>query len=106
MNFNHQEYVEIYSALKEGCWINHDVKEELVQRLEQYMIRVAMHNDFHPKKKEAKKMTQADLDYMMSMLSDRKKHIDKTHFITLSLGKELESINRCLKFLDRQQEDI
>ena len=51
MNFNHQEYVEIYSALKEGCWINHDVKEELVKRLEQYMIRVAMHNDFHPKKK-------------------------------------------------------
>ena len=52
------------------------------------------------------KMTQADLDYMMRMLSDRKKHIDKTHFITLSMGRELESINRCLKFLDRQQEDI
>ena len=54
MNFNHQEYVEIYSALKKGCWVNHDVKEELIQRLEQYMIRVAMHNDFNPKKKEAK----------------------------------------------------
>ena len=51
-------------------------------------------------------MTQADLDYMMRMLSDRKKHIDKTHFITLSMGRELESINRCLKFFDRQQEDI
>ena len=51
-------------------------------------------------------MTQADLDYMMRMFSDRKKHIDATHFITLSLGRELESINRCLKFLDRQQEDI
>ena len=53
MKFNHQEYVEIYSALKEGCWITHDVKAELVKRLEQYMIQVAMHNDFHPKKKEA-----------------------------------------------------
>ena len=51
-------------------------------------------------------MTQADLDYMMRMLSNRKKNIDKSHFITLSLGTELESINRCLKFLDRQQEDI
>ncbi len=51
-------------------------------------------------------MTQADLDYMMRMLSDRKKHIDETHFITLSMGRELVSINRCLKFLDRQQEDI
>ena len=51
-------------------------------------------------------MTKPDLDYMMRMLSDRKKHIDATHFITLSLGRELEAINRCLKFLDRQQEDI
>ena len=52
MNFNHQEYVEIYSALKSGCWVNHAVKEELIQQLEQYMIRVAMHNDFKVKEKE------------------------------------------------------
>ncbi len=49
MNFNHQQYVEIYSALKEGCWVNQEVRQELVERLEQYMIRVAMHNDFYPK---------------------------------------------------------
>ena len=46
MNFKHHQLVEIYSALKSGCWVNHAVKEELIQQLEQYMIRVAMHNDF------------------------------------------------------------
>ena len=55
MNFNHQEYVEIYSALKSGCGVNHAVKEELIQQLEQYMIRVAMHNDFKVKEKEQTK---------------------------------------------------
>ena len=51
-------------------------------------------------------MTQADLDYMMRILYARKKAFEKTHFITLSMGRELECINRCLKFLDRRQEDI
>ena len=55
MNFNHQQYVEIYSALKEGCWVNQEVRQELVERLEQYMIRVAMHNDFEVKEKEQTK---------------------------------------------------
>jgi len=55
MNFKHHQLVEIYSALKEGCWVNLETKEELVQRLEDYLIRVAMHNDFHPKEKEQTK---------------------------------------------------
>ena len=55
MNFNHQEYVEIYSALKSGCWVNENVRQELIQQLEQYMIRVAMHNDFEVKEKEQTK---------------------------------------------------
>ena len=55
MNFNHQEYVEIYSALKEGCWVNIETRDELIKRLEEYMIRVAMHNDFQVKEKEQTK---------------------------------------------------
>ena len=56
MNFNcHSELVEIYSALKEGCWVNIQTRDELIKRLEDYLIRVAMHNDFHPKTKEQKK---------------------------------------------------
>ena len=58
MNFNrHSELVEIYSALKEGCWVDQEVRQDLVTRLEEYMIRVAMHNDFHPKTKEQKNDT-------------------------------------------------
>ena len=49
VKFRHHELVEIYSALKKGCWVNHETKEELVERLETYMIDVAIHNDFNPK---------------------------------------------------------
>ena len=45
MRFSHQEYVEIYSALKNGCWVNHQVKEDLIKQLEQYLIRAACHKD-------------------------------------------------------------
>ena len=55
MNFKHHQLVEIYSTLKEGCWVNQEVRQELVERLEQYMIRVAMHNDFEVKEKEQTK---------------------------------------------------
>ena len=57
MKFNHQEYVEIYSALKNGCWVNENVRQELIEQFERYMIQVAMHNDFHPKTKEQKNDT-------------------------------------------------
>ena len=50
MKFRHHELVEIYSALKEGCWVNQDTRDELIKRLEDYLIRVAMHNDFEVKK--------------------------------------------------------
>ena len=55
------------------------------------------------------KMTQADLSYMMQMLSDKKNRInDAAEIFPISENsvKELKIINRCLKFLDRQQEDI
>jgi len=55
MNFKHHQLVEIYSALKEGCWINLETRNELIQRLEDYLIRVAMHNDFEVKQKEVVK---------------------------------------------------
>ena len=55
MKFRHHQLVEIYSALKEGCWINLEIRNELIKRLEDYLIRVAMHNDFHPKDKEVAK---------------------------------------------------
>tara|TARA_B100001769_G_C22102364_1_gene595245 strand:- start:405 stop:569 length:165 start_codon:yes stop_codon:yes gene_type:complete len=54
-------------------------------------------------------MTQADLSYMMSMLSDKKKLITNKEFDCTTWdeeAEELKTINRCLKFLDRQQEDI
>ena len=51
MNFKHHQLVEIYSALKEGCWVNLETRDELIKRLEDYMIRVAMHNDFEVKNK-------------------------------------------------------
>ena len=51
MNFKHHQLVEIYSALKEGCWVNLETRNELIKRLEDYMIRVAMHNDFQIKEK-------------------------------------------------------
>ena len=51
MNFKHHQLVEIYSALKEGCWVNLETRDELIKRLEDYMIRVAMHNDFEIKEK-------------------------------------------------------
>tara|TARA_B100000424_G_scaffold21164_1_gene15113 strand:- start:42 stop:209 length:168 start_codon:yes stop_codon:yes gene_type:complete len=55
MNFKHHQLVEIYSALKEGCWINLETRNELITRLENYLIEVAMHNDFNPKEKEVTK---------------------------------------------------
>ena len=55
MNFNHQQYVEIYSALKEGCWVNIETRDQLIERLEDYLIKVAMHNDFEVKEKEQTK---------------------------------------------------
>jgi hypothetical protein len=55
MNFRHHQLVEIYSALKEGSWINLETRNELIERLEQYMIEVAMHNDFKVKEKEVNK---------------------------------------------------
>ena len=54
-------------------------------------------------------MTQADLSYMMSMLSDKKKLITNKEFDHTTWDEEAEelvTIDRCLKFLDRQQEDI
>ena len=51
MNFKHHQLVEIYSALKEGCWVNIETRDELIKRLEDYLIRVAMHNDFEVKNK-------------------------------------------------------
>jgi len=51
MRFSHQEYVEIYSALKEGTWINQETKDQLIERIEQYLIAVAIHNDFKIKEK-------------------------------------------------------
>ena len=51
MRFSHQEYVEIYSALKEGSWINQETKDQLIERIEQYFIAVAIHNDFKIKEK-------------------------------------------------------
>ena len=54
-------------------------------------------------------MTQSDLIYMMSMLSDKKKLITNKEFDHTTWDEEveeLETINRCQKFLDRQQEDI
>ena len=50
MNFKNHQLVEIYSALKEGCWVNQETRDELIKRLEDYLIRVAMHNDFEVKK--------------------------------------------------------
>ena len=55
------------------------------------------------------KMTQADLDYMMRMLSDRKRLITNKEFDCTTWDKDAEElcqIDQCLKFLDRQQEDI
>ena len=49
MKFKHHQLVEIYSALKEGSWINQETKAELIERLEEYFIKVAMHNDFQIK---------------------------------------------------------
>ena len=54
-------------------------------------------------------MTQSDLDYMMSMLSDKKKLITNKEFDCTTWDKEAEelvTIDRCLKFLERQQEEI
>ena len=54
-------------------------------------------------------MTQADLIYMMCLLSDRKKLITNKEFDCTTWDKEAEElcqIDECLKFLDRQQEDI
>jgi len=54
MKFRHHQLVEIYSALKEGSWINLETRNELIERLENYLIKVAMHNDFNPKEQEVK----------------------------------------------------
>ena len=55
MNFKHHQLLVFYSALKEGCWVNIETRDELIKRLEEYMIRVAMHNDFEVKQKELAK---------------------------------------------------
>ena len=54
MRFKHHQLVEIYSALKEGTWINQETKDELVEKLEQYFIAVARHNDFQIKTEESR----------------------------------------------------
>ena len=54
-------------------------------------------------------MADEDLIYMMCLLSDRKKLITNKEFDCTTWDKEAEelvTIDRCLKFLDRQQEDI
>ena len=38
MNFKHHQLVEIYSALKEGCWINLETRNELIQNTDFYGI--------------------------------------------------------------------
>ena len=38
MRFKHHQLVEIYSALKEGTWINQETKDDLVEKLEQLYL--------------------------------------------------------------------
>ena len=40
--FSHQEYVEIYSTLKNGCSIDENIRQKLIEKLENYMIGFAM----------------------------------------------------------------
>ena len=40
-NFSHEQLVEIHSGLKNGCWVNHEVRMELIKMLEDHFIELA-----------------------------------------------------------------
>tara|TARA_R100000742_G_C4269664_1_gene88215 strand:+ start:863 stop:1003 length:141 start_codon:yes stop_codon:yes gene_type:complete len=45
MKFTHEQLKEIYSALKKGCWRDPEIKEDLIQRLENYFIQYVLEQD-------------------------------------------------------------
>ena len=40
-NFSHEQLVEIHSGLKNECWVNHEVRMELIKMLEDHFIELA-----------------------------------------------------------------
>ena len=40
-NFSHEQLVEIHSGLKNGTWVNHEVRMELIKMLEDHFIELA-----------------------------------------------------------------
>ena len=52
MKFNHEQLVEIYSGVKEGCWTNQEIREELIKKLENYFIQVGLNSAFQPSPKD------------------------------------------------------
>ena len=45
MNFTHEQLKEIYSALKKGSWRDPEIKEDLIERLENYFIQYVLEQD-------------------------------------------------------------
>ena len=40
-NFSHEQLVELHSGVKNGTWVNHEVRMELIKLFEDYFIELA-----------------------------------------------------------------
>ena len=40
-NFSHEQLAELYSGVKHGTWLNHEVRMELIKLFEDYFIELA-----------------------------------------------------------------
>lgn len=53
-NFSHEQLVEIHSGLKNGTWVNHETRMELIKLIENYFIDLATSSDYEFVKKKSK----------------------------------------------------
>ena len=40
-NFSHEQLVELHSGVKNGTWVNHEVRMELIKIFEDYFVELA-----------------------------------------------------------------
>ena len=51
-DFSHEQLVEFHSGVKNGTWVNHEVRMELIKLFEDYFIELATSPLYEIKKKK------------------------------------------------------
>lgn len=51
-NFDHDQIIELHSGLKNGTWVNHEIRMELIKLFEDYFIDLATSPLYEIKKKK------------------------------------------------------